>query len=215
MPTAGDTVVGIDVGGERKGFHAVAFFNGRFVDKVKNADPGIITTWCIIHKAKIVAVDAPCLWSLKGSSRLVERELNIAGEKIHCFATPTREKAISNKAKFYDWVLNGEKLYKALESNKYPLFNYKRTKGNVCIETFPHAVVCAMAGQVIPAKPKLERRRDALEHLGLDITDLNNIDFLDAALCAVAANEFLKGKYHAFGDRHEGFIVVPAATPGF
>lgn len=89
MSQPGETTVGIDVGGEWEGFHALALLDGHFVDKKANPDPTVIVNWCIRHKATVVAVDAPCRWSLKGSSRLAERELKIAGERIHCFATPT------------------------------------------------------------------------------------------------------------------------------
>ncbi|MBA2084684.1 hypothetical protein DMTZ50_0489 [Dehalococcoides mccartyi] len=206
---SGETVVGIDVGGERKGFHAVALLNGHFVDKKATPDPAVIANWCIRHKAKVVAVDAPCRWSLKDSSRLAERELNVAGGKIHCFATPTYKIARANKKGFYDWIFNGEKLYEYLESHRYFRFNGERIKGQICIETFPHAVVCVMAGKVALAKPKARVRREALRSRGYDDSNLPNIDFVDAALCAVAANEFRKDKYQLYGDRNEGFIVVP------
>jgi len=205
----GETVVGIDVGGERKGFHAVALLDGHFVDKKAAPDPAVIVNWCVRHKAKVVAVDAPCRWSLKDSSRLSERELKIAGEKIHCFATPTYKDARANKKGFYDWVFNGEKLYECLESHQYLRFNGQRTEKQICIETFPHAVVCAMAGQVVLAKPKARVRREALWNRGYDDSSLPNIDFVDAALCAIAADEFRKDNYQLYGDRDEGFVVVP------
>ena len=77
-------------------------------------------------------------------------------------------------------------------------------------ESFPHAVVCALAGRVVPTKPKATVRRAALRARGYDVTCLVNIDFVDAALCAVAAEAFLKGCVQCFGDEQEGFIVVPA-----
>ena len=206
------TVVGIDVGGERKGFHAVALLDGHFVSKKAALDPDVIVNWCIHHKAKVIAVDAPCRWSLKDSSRLAEREMKIAGRGIHCFATPTYKDARANKKGFYDWVFNGEKLYERLESHRYLRFNGERTEGQMCIETFPHAVVCAMVGQVVSAKPKARVRREALQNRGLDISGLPNIDFVDSALCAIAADEFRKGSYQLYGDRDEGFIVVPVPS---
>jgi len=208
----GAMVVGIDVGGKRKGFHAVALLDGCFVDKKADSDPEVIVNWCIGHGAKVVAVDAPCRWSLSGKSRLAERALEIAGEKIHCFATPTYEDALANKKRFYDWVFNGEKLYRRLESHQYLRFNDEQTKGQTCIETFPHAVVCAMAGRVVAAKPKASVRRKALRNKGYDDSSLPNIDFVDAALCAVAADEFRKCRYRSYGNRDEGYIVVP--VPG-
>jgi predicted nuclease with RNAse H fold len=207
------TVVGIDVGGEVKGLHAVALRGETFVDKTTATNPAVIVDWCLDHRATVVSVDVPCGWSQTGSSRLAEQELELLGKKIYCFATPTRERAENHDKGFYDWVFNGENLYMQLRKH-YPLFNGERRKGQMCIETFPHAVVCAMAGRVISAKPKAIVRRKALENRGYDISILTNIDFVDAALCAVAGDEFRKGSYQLFGDRIEGFIVVPGEQRG-
>lgn len=203
------TVVGIDVGGIRKGFHAVALRGKISVSKITAPDPAAIFDWCLDHEALVVAVDAPCRWSQTGSSRLAERELKLLGKKIHCFATPTRQHAKKHKKGFYDWVFNGELLYDLL-ANKYHLFNGERREGLTCIETFPHAIVCALAGQVVSARPKVKMRRKALQNRGYNDSGLPNIDFIDAALCALAADEFRKGSYKFYGDRAEGFIVVPA-----
>ena len=197
------------MGGEQKGFHAVALSDGKFLDKATNRDPAAIVDWCLDHQARVVAVDAPCQWSKSSSSRLAELKLEVAGEKIFCFATPTRERAESHGKGFYDWVFNGEKLYVVLRKH-YPLFNGERQKGSACIETFPHAIVCALAGRVVSAKPKATVRRVALQGKGYDISGLPNVDFVDAALCAVTADAFHKDSYRPYGDRDEGFIVVPS-----
>lgn len=60
-------VVGIDVGGERKGFHAVALNNGMFVATLAHSDPAVIVSWCRQQNAAVVAVDAPCGWSAGGA----------------------------------------------------------------------------------------------------------------------------------------------------
>ena len=206
------TVIGVDVGGVRKGFHAVALRAGMFVDKVTSSDPAGIAAWCVDHEACVVGVDAPCCWSVGGSSRLAERELNQRG--LHCFSTPTRKHARANRTGFYGWVFNGERLYECLESRRYLRFNGVRTEDLTCIETFPHAVACAMAGSVIPAKPKAKVRREVLRSEGYDVSDLSCVDFVDAALCAVAAESFRRNQYHSYGDRAEGFIVaLPASRP--
>jgi predicted nuclease with RNAse H fold len=41
---------------------------------------------------------------------------------------------------------------------------------------------------------------------------LATIDFVDAALCAMTAQQFRMGMTIAFGDEQEGFIVVPQIT---
>ena len=94
----------------------------------------------------------------------------------------------------------------------YPLFDGQWSEGQMCIETFPHAVMCAMAGRVVSAKPKATVRREALRKRGYKVSSLPNVDFVDAALCAVAAYEFLNRNYQQYGNSGEGFIVVPASS---
>lgn len=205
MAKSDQIVAGIDVGGERKGFHAVALLNGCFLDRKADTDAIAISDWCLSLKVKILAVDAPCGWSRKDRSRLAEREL--AGEGIYCYATPTHER--SQSVKFYGWICNGEKLYKQLQKH-YPLFVGEPAVGRICFETFPHAIVCALKGSVVPARPKGKVRRQALRDQGIDESELPNIDFVDAALCALAADYFSRGQFKTYGDKAEGYIVVPS-----
>lgn len=202
------TVVGVDVGGVNKGFHAVALRGGRFVDAKTINAPAHVADWCMNHAAHFVAVDAPCAWSESGSSRLSERDLNIGGQTIQCFKTPTRERALKNASGFYGWVFNGEQLYRELVK-RYPLFDGQRGDAHAVFETFPHAVVCALAGKVVTAKPKAKTRRKALCDQGYDDSVLPNIDFVDAGLCALTAKAFLDDCWQCFGSKQEGFIVVP------
>ena len=51
MSPEGNAVVGIDVGGEKKGFHAVALQNGVF-QKTTSTNPTEIVKWCLERKAK-------------------------------------------------------------------------------------------------------------------------------------------------------------------
>ena len=51
------TVIGIDVGGECKGFHAVALQNGTFVATLAHSDPAVIVSWCRRLKAVVVLVE--------------------------------------------------------------------------------------------------------------------------------------------------------------
>ncbi|MDF1591209.1 MAG: DUF429 domain-containing protein, partial [Desulfobacterales bacterium] len=97
-------VAGIDVGGEVKGFHAVALRGEIFMDKTTTTNPSGIVNWCLDHSATVVSVDAPCGWSQTGSSRQAERELELLGKKIYCFATPTRECSENYDKGFYDVV---------------------------------------------------------------------------------------------------------------
>jgi predicted nuclease with RNAse H fold len=201
-------VAGIDVGGCLKGFHAVLLQNGEFWDTFQNKNPASIFKWCLQHGVEIVGVDAPCGWSLSGSSRLAERELKLFGRKIPCFMTPTLDRAKQNQMKFYEWVFNGERLYQELIQS-YTLFKGERNPGKTCFETFPQAISCALEGRLIPAKLKLKLRPKVLRKKGYHIDILSNIDLIDAALCAVSAYEFYKGNFQQFGDIREGFILIP------
>jgi predicted nuclease with RNAse H fold len=198
--------VGIDVGGTRKGFHAVALHDGRRLKTFAAPDPESIALWCREVDAWAVGIDAPCRWSITGRARPAERELAV--ERIHCFATPSRRTA--ERRKFYQWMLNGAALYQAIERN-YPLFDGRSTSafGRVCFETFPQAVACALAGKTVRASEKRIVRRELLQQAGIDTTSLTNIDTIDAALCALTANYLLTGSTKAYGDVAEGLIIVP------
>lgn len=205
MTEPGKTVIGIDVGGSGKGFHAVALRNGGLTPK-HFTQAAAAADWCRAQDAQAIAIDAPCKWASSGGSRHAERSLAIDGVTIQCFKTPTRT-AAEGRA-FYGWVFNGEKLYAAL-SPSYPLYDGSSQEGRFMLETFPHAVACALAGRVIPARPKATTRRKMLREQGYDDAPLANIDFVDAALCALTAERFLLGRTQGFGDATEGFIMVP------
>ena len=49
MGSSKTTVVGIDVGGKRKGFHAVALRDGTFVDRITDPDPNIGVKSLVVH----------------------------------------------------------------------------------------------------------------------------------------------------------------------
>lgn len=199
-------VVGIDVGGPKKGFHAVALNEGRYWEEFATPDAASMVEWCRQIGARAVGVDAPCRWSLTGRARPAERAL--AAEGIHCFATPSRVAAENRD--FYRWMINGAELFRLLEAH-YPLFDGgNATSGPVCFETFPQAVACALAGKVVSAKRKSVVRRELLREAGIDTAPLTSIDTVDAALCALAAHSLLAGSYKTYGYATEGLIVVPA-----
>src|SRR5437879_1467022 len=111
-------VVGIDVGGEKKGFHAVALSDGRYCQKFASRSAQEVAFWCKNNGAQVVGVDAPCRWSSTGGARPAERQL--ASEGVFAFATPTR--AAAEKKTFYRWMLNGAELFQAIEQD-YRLFD--------------------------------------------------------------------------------------------
>jgi predicted nuclease with RNAse H fold len=205
-PSRETVVVGIDVGGPRKGFHAVASGDGAYLEKFASRDARALAAWCIQVGARAVAIDAPSRWSRTGRARPAECAL--AAEGIHAFATPSVE-AAEGRA-FYRWMHNGAALYEVIEPHFRLFDGGNAVSGTVCCETFPQAVACALAGRVVSAKGKGAVRRELLREAGIATKPLSNIDVVDAALCALAAQALLAGRYKTYGDAREGFIVVPA-----
>jgi len=204
----GLTVAGVDVGGTRKGFHAVALTDGMLADVFASPDPEAVAAWCVTLGARHVGVDAPSGWSRDGRMRPAERALLSAG--IPCFASPTRAAAIAHPKNWYGWMLNGERLF-GLLTRRYALYaGGAPAATGQCFETFPQAIACALAGQRVPARDKRVRRRALLADAGIDTRPLDSIDLIDAALCALAAHFFAQARYSAYGDADDAFIVVPA-----
>lgn len=207
-------VAGVDVGGERKGFHAVCLA-GREFQVARFAEAAAVVAWCEALNVESLGVDAPCAWSSNGGSRLAERTLRVGEEPLQCFKTPTRERA--TKSRFYDWVFRGEALYQALQ-RRFKLHtsevgeSVNKGSDRVMFETFPQAVACALSGRVLKAKNKGTDRRELLQSLGLCVKPLTSQDDVDAALCAVTARLHLQSLTTAFGNDDEGWIVLPKAS---
>jgi len=199
-------VVGVDVGGEKKGFHAVALQDGAFFGKKASQDAAEIADWCRELGALCVGVDAPCRWSNDGKARPAERALMREG--IHCFATPSRAAAENHPRHYFHWMVNGSSLFAHLEVT-YKLFTGQAITPPLCFETFPQAIACVLSGQLVSAREKRTVRRALLEKAGVDVRSLSNMDLLDAALCSLAAHHLMRGQWHAYGVADSGFIVVP------
>jgi predicted nuclease with RNAse H fold len=202
------TVAGIDVGGQGKGFHLVILRGLEIVLVCKSTEPAVLRAHCLEWNVAAVGIDAPCEWSREGVPRSAEHEM--AREHISCFATPTEARARANTSGFYGWMFNGLCLYEALAQD-YPVLPAKHFNGaRAAIETFPHAITCALRGhETTSAKLKRKQRRHALDTLGFDTAQLKSIDDLDAALCAYTAGLWVQGKTRAYGDGAGGYIHVP------
>lgn len=203
-----EIVVGVDVGGPAKGFHAVALRGMTFVAKTHEFEPAELANWCLRLNATAVAVDAPCRWRAKETARAAERQM--AQQGIMSYYAPTEARAREHA--FYSWMLPGRALYDELASS-YPLYLGVQS-ARMCIETFSHAVACALAGRLVSAKDKRVVRGDLLQRAGLPCGAFTNVDEIDAALCALAAQAFAAANFHAYGDESGGFIVVPAEPLG-
>lgn len=205
--TSINTTVGIDVGGVKKGFHAIANKGGQYFAKLHATDPEEIAQWALAHQPSVIAIDAPCMFSAQGHSRKSERDLVQNG--MRCFYTPSR--ALAQKSRFYDWVFNGELLYQKL---RLPIFMGVQTTAPCIIETFPHAVQMSLwAEDSNPMGNKRSVRESTLAlKANYDTRQLSNIDFIDAALCAVSADYFARHQFIAYGCKAEGYIILPKVT---
>jgi predicted nuclease with RNAse H fold len=201
-------VIGIDVGGSNKGFHAVALSDGAYAAQLSSRDVQELGHWCrSVIRASVIAIDAPCRWRADGRARPCERELNTEG--IRCFASPSRERAVGHPSNYYDWMLQGEALYQELEAS-HPLLAGLPANGPFCFETFPHAITWHLRGGHASAAHKRSQRRQSLVQAGIAPAPLSNIDLIDAALCALVAHRLASGSpCRAYGEAATGLIVVP------
>lgn len=206
----GITVVGIDVGGKRKGFHAVAITGGDYSSNKATKNVKKLSHWCReTVRAQVIAVDAPCGWSNDGHSRPAEWALMQKG--IWCFSTPTRAKTVGHRTNHFGWMLRGEELFRALNDD-YPIFRNLPVAGRNCyFETFPHAITWHLRGGNADASKKRTQRRALLAQAEIDLTELTNIDLVDAALCALTAYHAATGRECiSFGEPNTDLIIVPA-----
>jgi predicted nuclease with RNAse H fold len=189
-------VIGIDVGGQRKGFHAVLLSSRGIHSAFQHSDPAQLVAWSLSHQPAAIAIDAPCGWSTSGGSRESERTLAHEGIRIPCFCTPTRARAAQSR--FYDWVFNGEKLYQAFQR-----------QSSTPIETYPHGVSEIILKRNPHPVNKKERRQAALAKMSLLDSCLTSVDFIDAALAALTADAYIQHQTHAFGNDQEGKMHLP------
>ena len=211
---ANPPVIGIDVGGRRKGFHAVALRGGLYEAQRVTPDAEELAHWCrAVIGAHLIAIDAPCRWSEAGQTRASERALHREG--IRCFASPSREAALSHPTNYYGWMLQGEALYRELAPSHPLLTAAAAPCGPACFETFPHAITWHLRGGQASAAHKLAQRRQLLVQAGIDPAPLISIDHIDAALCALAADHLASGQpCRAYGEAASGLIVVPLSGSG-
>lgn len=201
-------VIGIDVGSRARGFHAVVLKGAQYLTKLNTSDTRALAEWCKDSGAKAIGIDAPCHWSSTGRARCAESELMKSG--IWCFSTPSIDIAQSHPKNHFGWMRCGAMLYESLFWSGYSLFCGTRISSQpVCFETFPHAIACALQGEIVSAKLKRQLRQRLLQENAIEIEALTNIDWIDAALCALTAHHLLSGSVKTYGDMEEGFIVVP------
>jgi hypothetical protein len=85
-----------------------------------------------------------------------------------------------------------------------------KPNANACLETFPHAITHALGTPPISGRNKRRDRSALLHAAGIDIGTLTNIDWIDAALCALTAYRTAIGApCRAYGEPETGLLIVP------
>lgn len=192
------TVVGIDVGGRKKGFHGCAIDGERIVAGPQGlGGVAAAVAWVAWFGPTTIAIDSPREGAPAGTkARPDEKEFNRAGICRIRF-TPPRDKLGGNP--YYEWIEHGLELYEALAA---------RLPGTELIETFPTAAWTIWHG------PRGDQARgawsqDGFDSLGLEGAPVRRLsqDDRDAVAAALVARQHEEGLTQAYGK-----IIVPAAA---
>jgi predicted nuclease with RNAse H fold len=164
--------IGIDVGGERKGFHlALLEVGANDVESVGHySNIAEVLSFCrILSNVRVIAIDCPPRCQLDGpTTRLAERQLHAQGIRVQWTRRQTHEPA--------EWMKNGQNLWDSLRE----AFPYATT-----IETFPTVATPNLSGSAIRLPLKL---------LGQFSQQRDWKDFVDAAICVDVADRYLRGE---------------------
>ena len=189
----GSVVMGVDVGGPRKGFDVALLEDGR-VELRARLTVADVLEWATRSRPRVIAIDSPRRWAPAGArSREDERDLVRAGI-CNIRWTPAEASANATRAAgsaYYDWIFSGLALYAALADGPWTV-----------IECFPTASWTRWAGRR-GSRRRSTWTREALPGLGVHgVPARTNQDQRDAVAAAVTAREFLAGSTEAFGDIH-------------
>jgi predicted nuclease with RNAse H fold len=185
--------LGVDVGGERKGFDA-ALVNGSSVVELRSRQrAGDIVTWVLAVQPAVIAIDSPRRPAPDGcTSRECERALARAVCGIRW--TPDAERLAGGA--YYGWVRAGLELYAALGDWDV-------------IECFPTASWTRWIGRRAGTS-RAAWSAHGLGALALSGVHARNQDQRDAVGAAITAREYAAGATEAFGEIH-----VPLRRPGY
>jgi predicted nuclease with RNAse H fold len=187
--------MGVDVGGKRKAFDVALVDDGRLIGWRRRQSADQVVAWVESAKPTVVAVDSPRTCAPPGHThRPEEKQLRDAVCGIRW--TPPDAQLDGNR--YYEWIVEGLHLYKALE--RLPV---------EVIECFPTASWTRWHGA------RRDRRRSAWTRRALAARDLRGVpsrtnqDLRDAIGAALTARDYERGRFERFGD-----IIVPPAASG-
>lgn len=182
--------MGVDVGGARKRFDVAVIDDQRLIDVRRRQSVDDVIGSVVSAKPAVVAVDSPRTGAPPGMThRPEEKKLRAAVCGIRW--TPPTAQLSGNP--YYEWIVQGLRLYQALRGHEVEV-----------IECFPTASWTRWHGA------RNGRRRSAWTRDALAARDLQDVpprtsqDMRDAIAAALTARDYALGRYEAFGD-----IVVP------
>jgi predicted RNase H-like nuclease len=176
MNTDNQLVVGIDVGGTKKGFHLATMIPGtgeiQTLDHCQSVEH-VLRLLSPKSTGMLVAIDCPPKAQILGpNTRLAERQLRKQGFKPQWTRRPTHPPQ--------EWMQNGQALWEALATLPY----------TTLIETFPTVATAFLNGSSVVLPLNLLAPHADLRQWK---------DFVDAAICAEVGDRYLKGKAHSAG----------------
>jgi len=201
-------VLGVDVGGDRKGLDLVVMSEGRTIELTK-ARASLADVASVLRdlRPQVVAIDSPPSWNAGGRSRRTERQLAELG--ISTFPTPS---AAGGDKPFFGWMKAGIAVFALAAEHGYVLDTTGR-RGRRAIEVFPYGSAVVLSGGL---KPPGMRTRDWRERVlrahTVATASLRTLDQVDAALAALTGILVAEGRATFLGDG-EGVIVLPVAAP--
>jgi predicted nuclease with RNAse H fold len=183
--------MGVDVGGRRKAFDVALVEDRRLVDWRQRQSADDVVACAVAARPSVIAVDSPRSCAPPGwTYRPGEKELRAAVCGIRW--TPPRARLEGNP--YYEWIVEGLRLYEALGDQPAEV-----------IECFPTASWTRWHG-ARDARRRSAWTRDALAALPLrDVPRRTNQDMRDAIAAALTARDYERGRFELFGE-----IVVPA-----
>src|SRR5919204_3197757 len=183
--------IGVDVGGPRKGFDVARVEGDGLLGLRSRQSVDDVVDWVRTTGPSVVAIDSPRSCAPPGTThRPDERELRAAVCGIRW--TPPRAKLDGNP--YYGWIVEGRRLYEALEQQPCEV-----------IECFPTASWTRWHGPR-DGRSRADWSSECLKLLGLDgVPTRLNQDQRDAIAAALTARAHEEGRAELFGE-----IVVPA-----
>ena len=188
-----DRWMGVDVGGRRKAFDVALVEGDRLIDVRSRQSVEDVAEWVTSAKPSVVAIDSPrSPAAALQTHRPEERSLRNAICGIRW--TPPAAELDGNP--YYEWIVEGLRLYDALRSRPAEV-----------IECFPTASWTRWRG-ARNGRRRSAWTREALASLRLDgVPGRTSQDTRDAIAAALTARDYAQGGCEAFGE-----IVVPRAA---